>query len=173
MRKGMLIVGLVSMILLYGCSFNDSNSKKTESTIPSTEVASNDLKTATETQTDGLDADNLDVYNKADLETLLGFYEESIDGAYAEGFASRLSVLYTELGAREFLKGLGNVEKRYVKGIAKLLIGERLIEFGVTGREELEKDFGALLPISAMSAEEAKALNLVMDALEESSDWMK
>lgn len=130
-------------------------------------------KTATETPTKVWDMADINEFFTADLNTLLGYYHWSLDGAYAEGYASRLSVLYSELGAREILRGLGQVEEKDVKGISKLLISERLIEFGEPGREELEKDFGALLPISAMSAEEAKALQLVMEALDETSEWMK
>jgi hypothetical protein len=130
-------------------------------------------KTAPATQTMVWNTLVLDSYAKADLDTLLGLYHEKIDGAYAEGFASRLSVLYAELGVREILRGLGQVEGKNVKGIAKLLIGERLIEVGESGREELERDFATLLSISAMSSYEAKALQLVMEALDETSEWMK
>lgn len=130
-------------------------------------------KTASETDTIVWNMETIDGIYKADLETLLGYYNWFLDGEYAQDVASRLSVLYSELGARKILKGLGQVEEKHVKGIAKLLISERLIEFGEKGREELEKDFGALLSISAMSAEEAKALQLVMVALDETSEWMK
>jgi len=77
------------------------------------------------------------------------------------------------MGTRKILNALSQVDEKDVKDIVKLLISERLIEFGEQGREELEKDFGALLPISAISAEEAKALQLVMEALDETSGWMK
>ncbi len=116
---------IIVSVLLSGCAQNAGSVKTDREEGTQTSVS----KDSKEKEVPGTDpGEILKSFETDDLNKLFDAYYEKLDGAYAEGYGSKVLQLYQKTAPEDFIKKLSVREKSRIDGIVRLLANELFIE---------------------------------------------